>query len=172
MKNELNQTVTQSRFAEMIGVSEARVSQLASDGVITSGATAGQWLLDYCHRLREQAAGRLGSEVGGLDLSQERAQLARHQSGIAELRLAEMRGELIRVDAVQQVLAGTLAGTRDRLLTVADRVAPIVAAETDPAAVHQAVYNEIHQALAQLAGAPLAIDRAAQDVGGVQDGED
>ena len=75
----LEQAIAQAEFAQMIGVSEARVSQLLSEGVLARGETALEWNVAYCERLRDQAAGRLGAEVGGLDLVQERAALAREQ---------------------------------------------------------------------------------------------
>ena len=75
----LDQPVSQAEFAAMIGVSEARASQLVSEGVIVRGDTAHEWLVAYCERLRDQAAGRLGEGAGGLDLVQERAALAREQ---------------------------------------------------------------------------------------------
>ena len=75
----LDQQVSQAEFAAMIGVSEARASQLVSEGVIVRGETAHEWLVAYCERLRDQAAGRLGEGAGGLDLVQERAALAREQ---------------------------------------------------------------------------------------------
>ena len=73
----LDQPISQAEFAALIGVSEARVSQLFTEGMLTRGGTAHEQLLAYCERLRDQAAGRMGSDAGGLDLVQERAALAR-----------------------------------------------------------------------------------------------
>src|SRR5450830_1178931 len=63
----------------MVGLSKARVSQLMADNVMVRGDTAHAWLIAYCERLRDMAAGRASSETGGLDLVQERAALAREQ---------------------------------------------------------------------------------------------
>ena len=68
--------ISQAEFAALIGVSEARVSQLVSEGVIVRGDSGHEWLLAYCERLRDQAAGRASAGLGGLDLVQERAALA------------------------------------------------------------------------------------------------
>jgi hypothetical protein len=43
-------------------------------------------------------------------------------------------------------------GVRDALRTIPDRVAPIVAAETDQAAIHALLLKEIGQALEGLSG--------------------
>jgi phage terminase Nu1 subunit (DNA packaging protein) len=146
----LDDVITQKDFADLVGLSEARVSQLAADGVLVRGDTFRAWLLAYCERLRDQAAGRLGSTPDGLDLVQERAMLARHQGGIAQMKLAELRGELIRVDAVRATWAGRIVSTRDALLQIPPRLAPLLAAESSLTTVSQLLEDELRQALEQL----------------------
>lgn len=110
----LDQTVSQAEFAEMVGLSEARVSQLVSDGTISRGETAAQWLVAYCERLRDQAAGRAGSEVGGLDLVQERAALARSQRISQDLKNAVARGEYAPIGLLADVLGKAASAVVDR----------------------------------------------------------
>ncbi|WP_245911763.1 hypothetical protein [Malikia granosa] len=110
----LDQTVSQAEFAQMIGVSEARVSQLVSEGIIVRGDTAHEWLIGYCERLRDQAAGRAGSESGGLDLVQERAALAREQRIAQALKNDVARGEFAPVGLLTDVLATAGAAVVDR----------------------------------------------------------
>ena len=76
-----------------------------SDGTLDREGTAGVWLRRYCQRLREQAAGRMGSEVGGLDLAQERAALAREQRKGIEIKNAVLRGEFASIQLLAEVLA-------------------------------------------------------------------
>lgn len=101
----LDQVVAQAEFAQIIGVSEARVSQLLSEGALTRGETAGQWLLSYCERLRDQAAGRLGFTEGALDPAQENAALKRAQREGVEIKNAVMRGEYAPIKLLAEVLA-------------------------------------------------------------------
>lgn len=98
----------------MVGISQPAVSDLVRAGVLPDGGTARQWLLAYCHRLREQAAGRMGSEVGGLDLAQERAALAREQRIGIELRNARERGEYASVKLLAHVLATASQAVAER----------------------------------------------------------
>ena len=98
----------------MVGVSEARISQLMADGVMARGETAHQWLLAYCDRLRDQAAGRAGSEAGGLDLVQERAALAREQRISQELKNQISRGEYAPVGLLADVLGKAAGAVVDR----------------------------------------------------------
>ncbi|MEO0003599.1 MAG: hypothetical protein RLZZ22_1291 [Pseudomonadota bacterium] len=111
----LDQQVSQAEFAQMIGVSEARVSQLVSEGIIVRGDTAHEWLIGYCERLRDQAAGRAGSETGGLDLVQERAALAREQREGQAIKNAVARKEFAPVGLLADVLGMAASAVVDEL---------------------------------------------------------
>ncbi len=98
----------------MIGVSEARASQLVSEGVIVRGDTAHEWLVAYCERLRDQAAGRLGEGTGGLDLVQERAALAREQRIGQAIKNGVARKEFGPVGLLADVLGTASSAVVDR----------------------------------------------------------
>ena len=72
------------------------------------------------------------------------------EAQIARLKLAEMRGEVIQVEAVRAAWARRLAGTRDAILQIPIRVAPILAAETSIEQVSILLETELRQALAEL----------------------
>lgn len=110
----LGAVISQAEFAKAVGISEARVSVLVGDGLLARGQTAHEWLLAYCERLREQAAGRVG-EGYGLDLVQERAALARAQREAQELKNAVSRGEFAPIGALADVLALASSAIVDRL---------------------------------------------------------
>lgn len=110
----LDQPTSQADFAELVGVSEARVSQLMADGVMQRGGTAHEWLLAYCERLRDQAAGRTGDGAGGLDLVQERAALARSQREAQDLKNAVARGEFAPIGLLADVLGRAASSVVDR----------------------------------------------------------
>ena len=104
-----------------------------------------------------------GGSGGGFDLppdigiSEDRDE-ARTRREISEANMAEMdearlRRELIRVSAVQAQLSTDYATTRDAMLQIPARMAPLLAASTDPAAIQTLLHTEIHQALMTLAGA-------------------
>jgi hypothetical protein len=82
------------------------------------------------------------------------------EAELAELRLAEEKGELIRVEAVKGALGVLFAGTRDALLQIPARLAALLAAESVPAAVQTMLHAEIHQALQQLAAGTERISHA------------
>ena len=85
------------------------------------------------------------------------------EAHIARLKLAEMRGELIRTDAVRAVMSNIFATTREAVLQMPARLAPLLAAESDPAAVQNLLHAELHAALESLANSPAAIAHLAAE---------
>jgi phage terminase Nu1 subunit (DNA packaging protein) len=106
--------LVQSSVAAAVGVSKQAISALLSDGSLPPCATNGDLLLAYCERLREQAAGRMGGEIGGLDLVQERAALARSQRESQDLKNAVARGEFAPVGLLADVLGRAASSVVDR----------------------------------------------------------
>ena len=82
------------------------------------------------------------------------------EANLAEMREAEERGDLIRVAAVRSTLAAVFSTTRDALLQLPARLAPLIAADPDPASVQNTLHAEIHQALHDLAGASARVGQA------------
>lgn len=105
--------ISQAEFAQIVGISEARVSTLISEGVLTKGDNVHSWLLGYCDRLRDMAAGR--HSAGGLDLVQERAALARSQREAQELKNAVARGEFAPIGLLADVLGEASSAVVDRM---------------------------------------------------------
>ncbi len=79
------------------------MSTLMSNGVLTAGGSGQQWLLEYCERLREQAAGR--AATGDLDLATERARLAKEQADRIAMQNEEKRRVLAPVHVIERTLA-------------------------------------------------------------------
>ena len=90
-----------------MGVTQPAVSGLIARGILHVGDTAGNWLLAYCGHLRETAAGRVQSDGSSLDLSAERARLAAAQADKVEMENQLLRGEIVRVETLEAVLAQT-----------------------------------------------------------------
>lgn len=83
------------------------------------------------------------------DAARTRREIA--EANMAELLEARQRREQIRVAAVQDQLAKDYATTRDAMLQLSARMAPLLAVESDPAKVQHMLEAEIHQALTTLA---------------------
>lgn len=105
---DVSRVGTQSEFATLVGVSEAAVSMFAARGLIVPDQTLGEWLRAYCTHLRGIAAGRGGDD--GLELSAERAALARAQRTKIEMQNEVTRRQLAPARVVEEILAS--AATR------------------------------------------------------------
>ena len=81
---------------------------------------------------------------------------------LAELRLAEQRGDLISVAAVEGVWSAMLASAREHLLQVRARLAPLLAAETDVFKIEQLLEAEHRKALEALASADVRKTEASR----------
>ncbi|QNN47053.1 hypothetical protein H9L17_02480 [Thermomonas brevis] len=110
---DLASTVTQTRFGELVGVTQPTVSDLCTRGILREGASVAEWLRAYCDRLREVAAGRLGRE-SGLDLVQERAALAREQREGQAIKNAVARKEYAPIGLLADVLGMASSAVVDR----------------------------------------------------------
>lgn len=72
------------------------------------------------------------------------------EARIAQLKLAELRGDLVRVADIRSAYATRAAALRESLLQIPARLASVLAAETDHARCHDLLQAELHQVLAQL----------------------
>jgi terminase small subunit / prophage DNA-packing protein len=98
----LDAKATQRHFGMLVGVTQQAVQGLVAEGILPAGGTHRDWLIAYCKRLREMAAGRYSA--GELDLTEERAKLARAQSERIEMELAIKRGEIAPIDSLRDAL--------------------------------------------------------------------
>jgi len=102
---DLSAPAVQAVVGDIVGVSQQAISAQMSEGKLPAGVSLGETVQAYCHRLREQAAGRMGEEVGGLDLSQERAALAREMRLGHEIKNSVARGKFASIGLLAEVLA-------------------------------------------------------------------
>ncbi|MCX8016438.1 MAG: hypothetical protein N2690_00850 [Rhodocyclaceae bacterium] len=101
-------------------------------------------------RLQVQAQTDTNNEISGEDYWTARARRECAEAAIAELKRAELEGKLIRVEAVRAALAKRIASTRDALLQIPGRLAPVLAAESDMDRVAQLLEDELRTALADI----------------------
>lgn len=140
---EIDGPVEQKVLAGLLGISESRVSELIGRGVLRPGETAREQLHAILGHLRAVAAGRQDDET----VVAERRRLLRARADSAELEARERAGDLVRRLDVEAAMAAKLAGARDMLLGLADRMTPVLAAESDIGKVHELITGEIRRAM-------------------------
>jgi len=131
MSIDLTKKTTQAKFAQLVGVTQPVISGLLMRGVLTSGDTAGNWLLAYCGHMREAASGRAerarSPDENGLIWEVEKARLAAAQADKIEMENAVTRGDLASVDIIQHVLtraAAKVAAVFDAMPSILKRRLP------------------------------------------------
>lgn len=72
---------------------------------------------------------------------------------LAELELAEKAGNLVRRDEVETAVFGLARQAQEALDAIADRLSTQLAAESDPARVHQLLSEDVRRVMQQLAEA-------------------
>ena len=100
----------------------------------------------------------------GEDHDAARTRLRISEANLSEMKEAEERGVLIRIDAVKAALSVAMATAREALLQIPSRLAPLLAADTDPASVQNLLHGEIHQALEHLSGASERLGQPVADL--------
>ncbi len=109
-------------------------------------------------------AGAASSSPGAQDKDphgylEARADKERAQAKRAELDYLERVGELVSVTQVREQEFAVFRKLRDNLIAIGDRLAPRLAAETDPVRVQHMISEEIRKALHELSRA-LGVDAA------------
>lgn len=122
---QLSETCSATDLAELLGISTRRVSALAERGVIKR-KSRGKYLLkeSICSAYKsvsETAAGR-GGEAAQLDLTNERARLAKEQADGASIKNSQTRGELVKSEDVEREWCDVLRFVRAGMLAVPNRV--------------------------------------------------
>ena len=88
------------------------------------------------------------------DLFEEQAELARARREKLELELAELRGELVRVEDTRTQFFSIARTLRDAVLSVPNRLASLLAAETNERRIHTKLTEELALALKCLKNPP------------------
>jgi len=70
---------------------------------------------------------------------------------LAKIEFEERSGKLVSRDEVQVAAFNKFRTFRDGMLNIPDRVAAVLAAESDPARVHEILATEIRKALLEFA---------------------
>jgi hypothetical protein len=93
----------------------------------------------------------------GPSYAQSRAVREAYQARLAKLDFEQRSGKLVEVDKVKAAAFRTARAVRDGMLNLPDRVAHELAHETNPAAVHARLSNEIRTILEALANPAAGI---------------
>lgn len=137
--------VTRRQLADLFGATLRAVNGWTLTAVETRGRTEYYDLRDVIRMRLQRAAPQTA------DLANERAALARSQRSKLDLETAELRGELVRAEAVEQRWSVLVAAARAKLLALPSRIAQRHAVPGKTAEMQMAIEAIVHEALNELA---------------------
>jgi phage terminase Nu1 subunit (DNA packaging protein) len=144
-------------LAELFGLTEMRIQQLAKSGTVVKSAH-GQYLLwksiqGYIAFLQERAAGRSAGtdDIDPESYEHHRARLYAARADAQEVLAARLKGTVHDASAVAAVMNEMIANARSRLLAIPSISASKVADISDPNECLEILTDAIHEALAELA---------------------
>lgn len=165
------------QYAEDRKVEYTQLSKWAGQGRFTSDALRKEgrrWMVADAQELDRQVAAAKAPDRGGRggapaidqalvqqqnqaaaipSFAQSRAIREAYAARLTRLEYDQRSGRLVDKAELKMKLAKLHMAVRDSLRTIPDRVAPIVAAETDQAKIHAMLLKEIGQALEGLGSA-------------------
>lgn len=158
--------VNQKELAVILGITDRRVRQLKNEfGLFTRGMTDGKKTKNYCLEkcVPEYINYKLEAEAKqGTSCSKEKEQAEHEQikKKISILKLRKLKRELHEANDVEEFLTEMLINFKNRLLSVPQKVAPLIVSEDDINVILDIVEREIFQALEELSEYdPLKIDK-------------
>jgi hypothetical protein len=164
-------------YAQDRGVEYTQLSKWAGQGRFSADALRKEgrkWIVADAQELDRQVAAAKAPDRGGRggapaidqalvqqqnqaaaipSFAQSRAIREAYAARLTRLEFDQRSGKLVDKAELKMRLARLHMSVRDALRTIPDRVAPIVAAETDQAKIHAMLLKEIGQALEGLSGA-------------------
>ncbi len=155
--------LSNKELAAQLGKSEATISRNVADGMPTHSVDAARAWRAANKRARIAPSPPVeGAVAAGPAVLPEpeqeqtywhsRARREKAEADLAELRLAEQMGELVKAAEVRSAYAKRMAALRESLLQLPARLSPVLAAESDMARCHVTLERELHAVLEQVAG--------------------
>lgn len=139
-------SVSQGFMAKVLGLTQGRISQLLDEGILVRDAESGQPRLFEGiknYYLSKNAAG------SGVNFWTEKALHEKAKRELAELKVAQRKGELYEAQIVEQVLSEIFTDCRSKLLGIGHKLAKRLEGRT-AAQICDIIDEEINDCLKEL----------------------
>lgn len=148
-----------SELAKILMIGVRRVQQLAKEGIIPK-TEKGRYALipavqGYIRFLQERS---MSANSVPEDYRTEKARLTKAQAEIAEIELAQKRGELAPVADFEKATEAIMRTIRTNMMNIPQRAVTRLLGETDETTFKDVLQDEIRQALETTAGSELEVD--------------
>lgn len=146
-----------SREAVRKAVEAGRITTFGEGKLVNAKLADTEWAQNTRTRISSKppagdsgAAPRGDAPAAEGDYWDSRARREKAEADMAELKLQEQLGDLVRASDVRSTVARRAAGLREALMQIPARLSAVLAAELDPAKVHDHLHLELRQVLEQL----------------------
>lgn len=109
---------SQTAFAQMVGVSQQAISQLKNKSVLPEDGTFRDWLVSYCDRLRNEAAGREQDNR----LSDVRIRETEMSANLKELEYLKQLGKIIMADDLSPLMTAFCSAVQFNVMAAQERI--------------------------------------------------
>jgi len=158
-------TCSTKELAEALGITQARISQMKSqgrfDGCFTVDRNKIAWDKDAAMKAYKEgnplvSVSPTRKDSSALEIpsfNESRAKSEHFRAELARLDLEVKEDQLVEVSRVKREAFSAARAVRDALGNIPDRVSNQMAAESDPVIIHQTLTEEIRKALETLTDA-------------------
>ena len=158
-------TCSTKELAEALGITQARISQMKSqgrfDGCFTVDRNKIAWDKDAAMKAYKEGnplvsvspTRKDSAELEIPSFNESRAKSEHFRAELARLDLEVKEDQLVEASRVKREAFSAARAVRDALGNIPDRVSNQMAAESDPVIIHQTLTEEIRKALETLTDA-------------------
>jgi phage terminase Nu1 subunit (DNA packaging protein) len=145
--------INKTEVADLFGVSIQSVDQWVRKGLVCrkNGHEVIFNSAAVTAFLETQAEARAIASNKPADADEARSRKLAAEAEIAEMQRDKMRGELVDISSVENVVAEEYAAVRSKLLALPGKLAPMVAIEADEIACRDLIERGVTEALDELA---------------------
>ena len=148
-------------IAELFGLTTRRINQLTSEGVLSAEKVKGNNLYDrdatvrqYVKHLTDKLAGRGDREANEMEtarrLNEADAALKEAKARMAEIKLAELRGQMHRSEDVEAIISDFIMTVRSAFTSLSGRLSVDVAKANTAAEANKIIRAETNRILEDL----------------------
>ena len=143
--------VNRQLCAEFHGITPKTIIEWAKDGLPVHTIRKGKNGNIYCLRCVSEWRTEYLLDSGTIDLTAERARLAKEQADKLQRERLKEEGKLLETDAVLEWVKRGDQKVRSKVLSIPSRCAPLLIGQTKVAAVESILKDTVYEALRELA---------------------
>lgn len=156
--------VGSGQLAELLGLTDRRIRQLAAEEILTTYKRGKYYLGDSVQAYIKYIRSGEGSLRGNPTVispessyNEEKTKLTSVQRQQAELKLKVAQGELHKSGDIKALVGGMIATTRSRMLDIPNKIGPKIVGKKDLDEINSIIEAEIYLALQSLADYDSAV---------------